>query len=394
MEGGSNSWKLDMVQAINQGSTSYLIGDLTANKEYSVKMAARNAHGMGEYDTYHEAVPTLAFDPVFIPEASIKGITRNSISVGWTDPPEKIAPHIHFYKVSKYSGEQVSEVLHTQPYPLHLFGDLSSATSYKFTVAACNQYSGECSPPSEVIPGTTYDGLAGAPSDVEIHCKSDNVSMVHWVDVKWGPPEETSNFHKGPHHLLLGLHVLDQVNHSVGVAHLVVIPADKLNKSLRELNASLGVKDGGVGISNEIGRYNLFVGIAQVPLHSPLSGILYCVANFIISGFVLEDHSEVNNGHVGSRNPEGHAGQFSIEFRNDFSHSLGGSGGGGDDVLGGAAAVTPVLPAGTVQGLLCCRHSVHGGHQTFDNSIFVVDDLGEGSKAVGGAGGVGHDVHV
>ena len=91
-EGGSNSWKLDMVQAINQGSTSYLIGDLTANKEYSVKMAARNAHGMGEYDTYHEAVPTLAFDPFFVPEASIKGITRNSISVGWTDPPEKIAP--------------------------------------------------------------------------------------------------------------------------------------------------------------------------------------------------------------------------------------------------------------------------------------------------------------
>ena len=191
-EGGSNSWKLDMVQAINQGSTSYLIGDLTANKEYSVKMAARNAHGMGEYDTYHEAVPTLAFDPVFVPEASIKGITRNSISVGWTDPPEKIAPYIHFYKVSKYSGEQVSEVLHTQPYPLHLFGDLTSATSYKFTVAACNKYSGECSPPSEVIPGTTYDGLAGAPSDVEIHCRSDNVSMVHWVDVKWGPPEETN----------------------------------------------------------------------------------------------------------------------------------------------------------------------------------------------------------
>lgn len=191
-EGGSNSWKLHMVQAINQDSTSYLISDLTENKEYSVKMSGRNAHGTGQYDTYHEAVSTLSFDPVFIPEASIKGITRNSISVGWTDPPEKIAPHIHYYKVAKHTGEQVAEVPHTQPYPLHLWGDLHPATSFQFSVAACNQYSGECSPPSEIIPGTTYDGLSEAPSEVTINCRSDNISMVHWVDVKWQEPGETN----------------------------------------------------------------------------------------------------------------------------------------------------------------------------------------------------------
>jgi len=190
-EAGSNAWKMNMVQ-VHQGSTSYLLGNLTESTEYGVKMRARNRHGIGEYDQYHEVVSTLSFDPVFIPEASIKGITSNSISVGWTDPQEMMLPYIHFYKVSKYLGEQVSEVVHANPNPIHLFGNLTPATSYKFTVSACNQYSGECSAASAVIPGTTYDGLADAPAGVNIHCRSDNISMVHWVDVKWSPPEETN----------------------------------------------------------------------------------------------------------------------------------------------------------------------------------------------------------
>lgn len=33
------------------------------------------------------------------------------------------------------------------------------------------------------------------------------------------------------------------------------------------------------------------------------------------------------------------------------------------------------------------------GHETLDNDEIIVDDLGEGSQAVGGAGGVGDDVH-
>jgi len=191
-EGGSNSWKLHMVQEIDEGSTSYLIRNLTAGKEYSVKMSARNAHGTGSYDTYHESVATLDFDPIFTPVVSIKGITRNSISVGWTDPPDKMKEHIHYYKVTKYEEEQVTEVVHDQPYPLHLWGDLQPATFYKFTVSACNQYSNECSPPSKTIPGVTYDGLSGPPANVEIHCKSDNISMVHWVDVHWDAPRETN----------------------------------------------------------------------------------------------------------------------------------------------------------------------------------------------------------
>jgi hypothetical protein len=36
---------------------------------------------------------------------------------------------------------------------------------------------------------------------------------------------------------------------------------------------------------------------------------------------------------------------------------------------------------------------VDGGHEALDDFEVVVDDLGDGSQAVGGAAGVGHDVH-
>ena len=37
---------------------------------------------------------------------------------------------------------------------------------------------------------------------------------------------------------------------------------------------------------------------------------------------------------------------------------------------------------------------MHGGHQTLDDAELLVQDLGDGSQAVGGAGGVGHEGHV
>ena len=187
-EGDTNQWKYHIDTEIDSYSTSYLMADLKKDKFYSIKMAAKNGVGTGKFNEYHEPVKTLDFDPVFVPDVSIKGITKNSISVGWNDPPEKFRDFIHFYRVSKDDGGHVTEHVHTLPYHLHLWSDLSSATDYKFTVAACNEFSGECSPASEVIPGTTYDGLSGPPHDVVMSCRSDNISEFNWVDVKWQRP--------------------------------------------------------------------------------------------------------------------------------------------------------------------------------------------------------------
>ena len=38
--------------------------------------------------------------------------------------------------------------------------------------------------------------------------------------------------------------------------------------------------------------------------------------------------------------------------------------------------------------------AVNGGHQTLYNAEFLVDNLGQRSQAVGGAGSVGNNVHI
>ena len=43
--------------------------------------------------------------------------------------------------------------------------------------------------------------------------------------------------------LCLGVHVVDQVNDSVAVTILVVVPRDQLHEGAGELNPSLGIKD-------------------------------------------------------------------------------------------------------------------------------------------------------
>ena len=173
---------------ISPDSTSYLMSNLSADREYSLKLAAKNLVGLGEVFTHEPPVRTLDMDPEFVPEISIKGITKNAISVGWTDPSEAVAPYIHFYKVTKRAKDHTAEIIHSQPFPIHLWDGLAPATRYLFTVAACNRYSGECSAASPLMSGSTYDGVAGPPADVTLNCRSDNVSAMNWVDVRWQPP--------------------------------------------------------------------------------------------------------------------------------------------------------------------------------------------------------------
>ena len=46
------------------------------------------------------------------------------------------------------------------------------------------------------------------------------------------------------------------------------------------------------------------------------------------------------------------------------------------------------LSAGSIDSLLGGSVGMDGGHETLNNAELVVDDLGQGSKAVGGARGV------
>jgi len=52
------------------------------------------------------------------------------------------------------------------------------------------------------------------------------------------------------------------------------------------------------------------------------------------------------------------------------------------------------LSRGSINSLLGGGDSVNGGHQTFNDLKVVIDDLGQGRQAVGGAGGVRDDLHA
>jgi hypothetical protein len=61
---------------------------------------------MGEFDLYHSEVSTLAWDPTFVPEVGLKGLTWNSISIGWNNPPENFIPYIQYYKLNRKTDDQ------------------------------------------------------------------------------------------------------------------------------------------------------------------------------------------------------------------------------------------------------------------------------------------------
>lgn len=128
----------------------------------------------------------------------------------------------------------------------------------------------------------------------------------------------------------------------------------------------------------------------ELAVGSVLDGLL----DLVVRGTLLDTAGEVDNGDVGGRHTHGHTGELAVEGRDDLADGLGGTGGGGDDVLGRSTATTPVLGGGSVDNLLGSSVRVDGGHETLDDTELVVDDLGEGSQAVGGARGVGEDVDV
>ena len=186
----------------------------------------------------------------------------------------------------------------------------------------------------------------------------------------------------------------DQVNNTVGVAPLVVVPGDQLDEVGVQSNTGLGVEDGRVVITVKVGGDNVVLGVAKNALHLVLRGLLDDSLDLVVGGRLLNAAGQVDNGNVGGGDTHGHAGQLAVESRDDLADSLGSTSGGGDDVLGRSAATTPVLSGGTVDGLLGGSVGVDGGHETLDQTEVVVDNLGEGGKAVGGARSVGQNVDV
>jgi len=194
-------------------------------------------------------------------------------------------------------------------------------------------------------------------------------------------------------YLLLGGHDLDEVNDSVGVAVFVVVPGDEFDELVVQLDAGLGIVDRGEGAAIEVAGDDHIFGVSEDALHLALSSGSNGGIDFLHRSGLLESAGQVHDGDVGGWHSERHAGEFSVQFWDDLSDGLGSTSGGGDDVLSGASAISPGLARWTVDGLLGGGEGVDGGHETLLNTESVVDDLGEGSEAVSGAGSVRDDLH-
>lgn len=190
--------------------------------------------------------------------------------------------------------------------------------------------------------------------------------------------------------------VVGEIDESVGVSPLVVVPRDELDEVGGERDTSLGVEDGGSGVSDEVRGDNLISSVSKNTLEGSLRSLSDGVADLLVGSGLVESDGEVDDGDVDGGDSEGHTGELSLELGNDETDGLGSSGGGGDDVGGGSSSGSPVLSSlgGSVNDELGGGHGVDGGHETLNDSVVVVDDLSEGGEAVGGARGVGDDVLV
>ena len=50
-------------------------------------------------------------------------------------------------------------------------------------MAACNGFTRECGPLSNVVTAQTEDGVAGRPKAVQVACRHDNISGMNYVEV-------------------------------------------------------------------------------------------------------------------------------------------------------------------------------------------------------------------
>ena len=189
-------------------------------------------------------------------------------------------------------------------------------------------------------------------------------------------------------------HVLHKIDHSVGITPLVIVPRDELDEVVGEGNSGLGIEDGGKRAGLEVVGDDILLGVTENTLEGGLGGELDGSLDVLVGGGLLEGAGEIDDGDILGGDTEGHTSELTVELRNDLTDGLGGTGGGRNDVVASRSATSPVLLGRTIEDLLGGGDGVDGGHETLLEAKVVVDDLGERSETVGGAGSVGDNLQV
>ena len=183
-------------------------------------------------------------------------------------------------------------------------------------------------------------------------------------------------------------------HHLAAVTPLIVVPGNELHEVVVQHQAGALVEDAGAGVADEVCRHHLVLGVADDALHVGLTGVANLIADLGVAGGTGESGGQVHHRHIGGGHPEGHTRHLPLQGGDDPAHGLGCAGGGGNDIVEDGATGAPVAAAAGVHSLLLGGGGVDGGHEALLNAKDLVDHIGQGSQAVGGAAGVGNHLHV
>lgn len=184
---GTNEW-VHYPHAIGGGNSSLLIQNLETEVAYQVSLKAKNAVGESA-SAVHDWVQTLADDPEFVPEVTVKGTTSDSVSIDWTQPRPDVRDFVHFYNIILQNNETTKETVHSAAsMNLYMFTGLKAMTTYLIKISACSEYTRECGAWSREVNGTTLEGIPEPPENVTVTCRFDNISQFSSVLATWKPP--------------------------------------------------------------------------------------------------------------------------------------------------------------------------------------------------------------
>lgn len=100
---------------------------------------------------------------------------------------------------------------------------------------------------------------------------------------------------------LNGRGVDSQVDQTVGVSPLVVIPRNDLVEVVVEEDAGFGIDSGGGRVVNEVAGNDLVFGVSKNTLHLAFSGFLEGTKDFILAGGLFGSEGQVDKGNIGGR---------------------------------------------------------------------------------------------
>lgn len=181
---------------IGGGNTSYVLENFLPNTRYVLRMSAKNSIGDGAPFQYPQPVRTLENDPIFIPKVKTTGSTASTITIGWDPPSPSLMTYVQYYELVVSEAGDIPRIVEETVYQQnsrnlpYMFDNLKTATEYEFKVRACSDLTKLCGPWSDLVNGTTMDGVASQPINLKVACIHNNISNINTVDITWMPPEK------------------------------------------------------------------------------------------------------------------------------------------------------------------------------------------------------------